>query len=157
MSKNLRLNLILLLIVTLLVLLVWYAQPRLPTPLTSIDPSRIFRIEISDLSGRHILLLKQDSVWQIQKGPARAARIEQLLGICDTTSLQSFPTPDEVGPYGLDPPAIRLKLNNEILDFGATDPLHGWRYVRYGDRIHLIADGFYHHLSAPEEAWKEAP
>jgi hypothetical protein len=157
MSKNLRLNLILLLGVMLLALLVWYAQPRAPTPLTAIDPTTISRIEISDLTGRYILLQKEGDAWQTQGGPARKARIEQLLGICGTTSLESFPAADKLGAYGLEPAAIRLKLNDETLDFGATDPLHGWRYVRYGDRIHLIADGFYHHLSAPADAWREAP
>jgi len=157
MSKNLRLNLILLLVVGLLALLVWYAQPRPAPPLTLIDPASVSRIEINDLSGRHILLLKQDNVWQTQAIPARKVRIEQLLGICGTSSLESFPAPADLAPYGLEPAAIRLKLNDETLDFGTTDPLHGWRYVHYLDRIHLIADGFYHHLSAPADAWKEAP
>ena len=34
-------------------------------------------------------------------------------------------------------------------------PVNGWRYVDYDGEVHLIADGFYHHLRAPAEAWLE--
>ncbi len=157
MSKSLRLNLILLLVASLLALLVWYAQPRPPLPLTEIDPNSVSRIEISDLAGRHILLQKQNGVWRTPEGSARQERIEQLLGICGTTSLEHFPATGGLARYGLDPAAIRLTLNDEQLDFGATDPIHGWRYVLYRQRIHLIADGFYHHLNASADAWRETP
>ena len=157
MSKSLRLNLILLSVVSLLALLVWYAQPQPSNPLTAIDPGSVYRIEISDLAGRHILLQRQNGVWRTPDGPARRERIEQLLGICGTASLERFPATGGLAPYGLEPAAIRLTLNDEQLDFGTTDPIHGWRYVHYRQQIHLIADGFYHHLNADADAWKETP
>lgn len=152
-----RLNLVLLLIAVLLGLLVWRAQAPQTVALTAIDPAGVSRIEISDLKGRHILLQKVDGAWQTQGGPARQERVEQLLGICGTPSLERFDASGDLRPYGLDPAPILLRLDDETLDFGATDPLHGWRYVRYRERIHLIADGFYHHLSAMPEAWREIP
>ncbi len=157
MTRRWRINLMLLLAALLLGVAVWLAQPPGFAPLTSLDPAAVIRIEISDLSGRQILLQKQSTLWRSGEATANAPRIGQLLGLCTTPSLERFPVPSDLRPFGLDPAPIRLRLNSLTLDFGNTDPINGWRYVRIGDQIHLIADGFYHHLSAPPEAWLETP
>jgi hypothetical protein len=155
MDRRLRLNLLLLLLVALLGLAVWFSRPADPTPLTSIDPAEVTRIEISDLSGRHIQMRRRDGEWYLDGGKrADQARVAQLLGICRTSSLARFPAPVSLKPYGLKAAPIMLRLNDKSLAFGATDPIHGWRYVLIGKQIHLIADGFYYHLSAPPEAWQ---
>jgi hypothetical protein len=157
MERRLRLNLILLAAAGLLGLFVWQLRsPGLP-PLTTLDAARVERIEISDLSGRHILLQKTAGLWRSGGAAADRERIAQLLRICDTPSLERFPAGDELAQFGLDPAPIRLRLDRVSLDIGAVDPLNGWRYVRIEERIHLIADGFYHHLTAPPEAWLETP
>ncbi len=157
MNRQLRLNLILLAIAGLLGLFIWQTQtPGLP-PLTPLDPAHIEHIDISDLSGRHIQLKKEAGVWRIGGAAADRKRIMQLLGICATPSLQRFPTDTELARFGLDPAPIRLRLDTLSLHIGAVDPVNGWRYVRIGEQIHLIADGFYHHLTAPPEAWLETP
>lgn len=157
MKRGAGLNLILLLVAVLLGLLVRYARSPQTITLTALDPAGVQRIEISDLKGRHILLQSVGGLWRADGKTARQERVVQLLGICRTPSLERFAAAGDLRPYGLDPPPIRLRLDGESLDFGATDPLHGWRYVRYRQRIHLIADGFYHHLSAAPEAWREIP
>ncbi len=157
MDRRWRLNLILLLAAALLGVLVWQTQPPGFMPLTTLAPASVERIEISDLSGRHVLLQKQAGVWRSGDTVANRARIQQLLGICATPSLERFAAPADLHPFGLDPAPIRLQLGSQTLDFGNTDPVNGWRYVRIGNEIHLIADGFYHHLSAPPEAWLETP
>lgn len=155
MKRGAGLNLILLLVAVLLGLLVWYARSPQTIALTALDPAGIQRIEISGLKGRHIQLRRVEGLWLTHGENARQERVAQLLGICRTPSLERFAATGDLRPYGLDPPPIRLRLDGETLDFGTTDPLHGWRYVRYRQRIHLIADGFYHHLSAAPEAWRE--
>ncbi len=81
-------------------------------------------------------------------------RIEQLLRICTTPSLRRFPAPPgRLTEFGLAPAALQLRLNDRELMFGATDPIHGWRYIRMGDQIHLIGDGFHHHLTASASAF----
>ncbi len=157
MARRLRLNLILLIVVGLLGLLVWRAQPPGFPPLTPLDPSQIDRIEISHLSARQIVLRKQAGIWRSGSVIADQQRITQLLGICDTPSLERFTAPSDLTPFGLDPAPTRVLLNGLTLEFGATDPVNGWRYVRIGKQIHLIADGFYHHLTAPLSAWQESP
>jgi hypothetical protein len=157
MDRRLRLNLLLMLLVGMLGLAVWLSHPdRLP-PLTGVEPASVNRIEISDLSGRHILLQRRDGTWYLGDRRANQGRVAQLLGICTTPSLERFTAPASLRPYGLDPAPIRLRLNDTTLDFGDNDPINGWRYVRIGNRVHLIADGFRHHLSAPPAGWLETP
>ena len=154
MSRRSLVNLILLLLTALLALLFWWLQPvALPT-LTRLQPDQIQEIRISDLKGRDIQLHKTAEGWRLGQAPANTARIRQLLGICATPSLQSFPAPRErLQEFGLNPPPIHLRLNRLELAFGGNDPINGWRYVRIGDVIHLIGDGFQHHLTAPESAF----
>ncbi len=154
MSRRTLLNLVLSGLVLLLVLLVWWLQPSPPPPLTPLLPEQIETIRINDTKGREIRLDRQAGQWQLGQVPANENRIRQLLGICITPSLRRFPAPRErLAEFSLAPPAIRLRLNDLELEFGATDPVNGWRYVRLGDTIHLIGDGFQHHLNAPANAY----
>ncbi|MCU7915451.1 MAG: hypothetical protein KZQ65_05990 [Candidatus Thiodiazotropha sp. (ex Gloverina cf. vestifex)] len=158
MDRRLLINLALLLAVCVLGLLVWLSQQSSGLPsLTNLQPESITLIEISDLSDRHIQLERKDHTWHIGNEPANQPRIQQLLQLCQTPSLERFDPPADLHPFGLETPPIMMKLNGESLAFGNTDPVNGWRYVHYTDQIHLIADGFYHHLSAPREAWLESP
>lgn len=150
MSRRTLLNLVLSGLVVLLGLIIWWVQPEpLPT-LTDLQPEQVENIRIADDSGREILLVRQKGTWLLGQAPADVKRIEQLLGICNTTSLNRFPAPlERLQEFGLQPPAILLRLNDLELAFGSNDPINGWRYVRIDDQIHLIGDGFHHHLTAP--------
>ncbi|MCU7844113.1 MAG: DUF4340 domain-containing protein [Candidatus Thiodiazotropha sp. (ex Monitilora ramsayi)] len=157
LDRRAGINLLLLSVVCLLGLQVWQIQQAdKRTALTQLDPDGIIRIEIDDLSGRQILLEREGSVWRIGDKRADANRIAQLLGLCKTPSLENFDLPADLRPFGLEAPVFELKLNSETLAFGNTDPINGWRYVRFAGQVHLIADGFYHHLSAPPEVWEES-
>ncbi len=154
MSRRSLINLILLGLTTFAGLLIWQLQPDPLPPLTSLQPDQIHSIRITDPAGRDIQLNKTAGQWRLNQSAANTQRIEQLLGISTTLSLQRFPVPMErLGEFGLQPPGIRLWLNEIELDFGTTDPIRGWRYVQQGDQLHLIGDGFYHHLSAAKEAY----
>jgi hypothetical protein len=156
MSRAALGNLMLLLMAGVLGFAVWQTQQSdKPERLTNLSIEEIRQIDISDLSGRFIRLHKTGDLWQINELPADAGRIDQLLKISQTPSLMCFEAPSDLAPFGLAAPKIVLKLNDETLNFGSTDPVNGWRYVGYAGEVHLIADGFYHHLSAPAEAWVE--
>jgi hypothetical protein len=148
-----KINLLLLAVVALLGLLVWLSQPSPLPPLTQLDPQQITRIRISNLQGRETSLLQQENLWMSDNRPADQPRVRQLLKICQTPSLQRFTAPDDLTPYDLAPAPIVMTLNDSTLSFGNIDPVNGWRYVLHQGEVHLIADGFYHHLVAPTEAW----
>jgi hypothetical protein len=157
MSRRNLLNLLLSTLVLSLILWVWRLQPQDLPPLTSLQPQQVERIRISDTGGREILLEKRAGDWWLEQTPANEPRIEQLLRICTTPSLRRFPVAARaMAKFGLTDPTLRLWLNDLELAFGTTDPINGWRYVRLDGQIHLIGDGFRHHLIAPAAAFVES-
>ncbi|MEW7975556.1 MAG: hypothetical protein AB2540_03150 [Candidatus Thiodiazotropha endolucinida] len=153
MVSRTKINLLLLAVAALLGLLVWLSQPAPLPPLTHLDPQQITRIRINDLQGREISLMRRQNQWMSGDRPADQSRVRQLLKICRTPSLSRFTAPDDLEPYGLAPSPIVMALDGTRLSFGNSDPVNGWRYVHHQGEVHLIADGFYHHLIAPAEAW----
>ncbi len=156
MTHKLRINLILLVIIALLAFLVWQSRPQPMTPLSKLVPAGISHISISHGKSSLSMRLKQGR-WLIDGQPGLGSRIEQLLTISQTPSLNRFPAPSDLSPFGLQNPALVLQLNRERFAFGDIDPLNGWRYVLYNGVIHLIGNGYHHHLTAPPEAWLEHP
>ena len=156
MTHKLRINLILVVIVALLALLVWQSQPQPMALLSKLAAAEISHITISH--GRDNLSMRlEQGQWLIDGQPGLTSRIEQLLTISQTPSLNRFPAPSDLSPFGLKNPAVVLQLNQERFSFGDIDPLNGWRYVLYNGMIHLIGNGYHHHLTAPLDAWLEHP
>ena len=153
MNKRVAVNLLLILVICLLGLLLWWSQPDTLPPLTQLDRQQIRQIKINDLQGREIVLSRSQEQWMSGNQVANQSRVRQLLKICETPSLRRFTAPDDLRPYGLAPAPLVMRLDEASLMFGDNDPLNGWRYVHYLGEIHLIADGFYHHLNAPPQAW----
>ncbi|MCG7955230.1 MAG: hypothetical protein JAY63_16615 [Candidatus Thiodiazotropha taylori] len=156
MSHKLRLNLILMVVIGLLALLVWRSQPEPMASLSQLAPAEIRTITIRSATDRLSMRLEQGE-WVIDDQVGLTSRIEQLLTISQTASLKQFPAPTDLTPFGLVNPSIVLQLNQEHFSFGDIDPLNGWRYVLHNGVIHLIGNGYHHHLTAPREAWLEQP
>lgn len=157
MNNRILINLGLLLLVLLLGTIAIYepglednTQPR--PPLTSLQPEAIQHIELNNPSHTKIALKKVNGRWQMiapQAAPANEKKIKELLGIVSTNSYSRFPVdPQRLSEFGLDPAPIKLRLNNLELEFGGNDPLQFRRYVRIGNQLHLISNGFHHHLVA---------
>jgi len=159
MGSRSRVNRILLLLVAALGLAVWLAPPQAPLapePLTRRQPGEIQQITLRNRNGTDLALERRaDGWWMIRPYRVRAnpARIELLLGILTTPSHESFPVPDDLGPFGLQEPAARLTVDGLQIEMGGTHPYNHDRYLRIGDRIHLIKDLFPHHLLAAAEAY----
>jgi len=152
-----RINRLLLAALLLLGLLIWWLQPTPLPPLTPLQAGQIERIRLLG-KGREIDLRRHDGHWWLGDRPANEGRIQQLLGIARTPSLRRIPVAQgRLAEFGLASPSIRLWLDGLELQFGDSDPINGWRYVRIGDQIHLIGDGFRHHLLAPPTAYLQAP
>ncbi|MEJ2619326.1 MAG: hypothetical protein P8163_03495 [Candidatus Thiodiazotropha sp.] len=156
MPHKLRLNLILVAIIALLALLIWQSQPQPRVTLSKLVPAEIHTITISTDTTSHTMRLVEGQ-WVIEGAAGLSSRIEQLLTISQTPSLSRFAAPPDLKPYGLDKPKLVLQLNQETFFFGNIEPLSGWRYVLHSGVIHLIGNGFQHHLAAPIEAWQEDP
>jgi hypothetical protein len=121
-------------------------------PLTNLQSHEIHYIRLSNPSNPGIELEKRADTWHMtapRQEPANNDKIEQLLGIATTRSHSRFPLPKErLNEFGLDRPGIRLELNDLVMEFGNNEPLQFRRYVRIGEQLHLISNGFHHHLMA---------
>ncbi len=121
-------------------------------PLTDLKPEEVYFIRISDNRGRDLVMEKQQGSWQMTnpyKQPANEQRIRQLLDITTTRSFSRFAIPKErLAEFDLDPAPIHLQLNEIKLEIGGNEPIQFRRYVRIGDQLHLISNGYHHHLMA---------
>lgn len=149
MNKRLLLNLSLLIGVLALIAVVYFkpgieTPPALP-PLTALDSAQIKRIDI--VRGKTTLTLERraDGWWIAGDKPVAAdqVQVESLLGLAGAVPVRSYAV-DELDPakIGLATPETVLRLDGTEFQFGATDPLQGLRYVRIGDRVHMIMDRY---------------
>lgn len=113
-------------------------------PLTALTPAAVTLVVIEQPKAPAIRLEKQNGSWRLTQpvqADADAFELNALLGLSDQ-ELQSTLDPAKVQPkeLGLEPPAYKVTLNDQLLEFGGEEPLKYRRYVRHGDKIGLISD-----------------
>jgi hypothetical protein len=158
MRARWTLNLLLLLLVALLSTLANrdLERERLAAMLTELDPAAIAEIVLEHDGTPKIRLVRDGGTWRMESPyqvPAQDGRIAQLARIAATPVYRTLPETEAAEGLGLTPARVRLGLDGLMLRLGDTDPIDKRRYVAVGGQIHLIDDGFWHHLSAPAEAY----
>ncbi len=161
MKRQSWINLALLGIIGLLGLALWLTPEQQPQQdqarLTPLQPDAITRIRIDHKSGPPTILLRQGEVWRMAtpyQAVADGGRIQRLLAIANTPSLEHFPRPAEgLNRFGLAQPRIRLRLDGVMLQIGDRHPFQDARYVAIDDRIHLIRNRFMPYLQSPAETF----
>lgn len=102
--------------------------------------------------GQKIVFDKKDGVWEMTapfRAPVNPVRLDQLLEIGMTPSDGEYPLEGrDLKLFGLDQPLATLTLGDTVIQFGGVDPLKRRRYVRSGEMLFLVKDGFSHHLNA---------
>ena len=156
MSPVIRANWLLTLLALVLGALLWIDQTRETGTylrLTSLSPATIQHITL-EAGGQTVEKLEKSSEgWRslVQAAPVKDREwIHHLLHIAELPSLQQFPAPRDLHPFGLDEPRFRLQLNDILISWGSIEPLTRRRYVLVGDQVHLITDGYTHHLHPAE-------
>jgi hypothetical protein len=125
------------------------AAPALP-PLTAQSAAEVHEITLFRGPQLAWSLLRDAEGWMLTHPQVQRVAVERvtaLLGVLQTPSLERFPAPPALGPYGLESPAYRLAFDGRALSFGGTEPTTGHRYVLWEDRVHLIGDAFYPYLA----------
>lgn len=148
MKPRLLLNLALVIAIAILALLVWWQpgikKPTPPVPLTTLQAADVNHIRIAQPGQTVAELVKDAGVWQLVapvKLRADQYLVKNLLDSIHEPTQGGFAAQTaELGKYGLNPPGLQLWLNSSELDFGGTEPLNDYRYVKVGDRI-LLATG----------------
>jgi len=147
--------LLLILVIGLGALMRWdLEQGQRETRLTGLLPENITEIAI-ERTGEPAIRLAQDvEGWRMESPfsvTADAGRIGELTGIAATQVFRSMPKTAGAERLGLNADSPRLILNGLVLRFGNVDPIGHHRYVAIGAQVHLIGDGFQHHLIAGPE------
>ena len=144
MKSRILLNLALAALVAVLAVLVWL-KPRPAVPqefrLSALASASIDRIIIEKPGQPAIMLQRNPAGWRLTAPfPARAegTAVERLLEILAAASRQRFPATD-LGRFQLDPPLLRLTLNEQTFRFGTQNTLTGEVYVATNGGVHLVA------------------
>ena len=147
--------LLLILVVGLGALMRWeLGQAQRETKLTGLLPEDITEIAIERTDKPAIRLVQDAAGWRMESPyavSANAERIGKLTGIAATAVYRSLPKTAGAERLGLNADSLRLNLNGLVLSFGNVDPIEQRRYVAIGEQVHLIGDGFQHHLIAGAE------
>jgi hypothetical protein len=124
-------------------------------PLTDLETAAVREIRLRSRAGDVQHYLRSAQGWQMLAPyplPAEPGRLQRLAALAQAPSWRQIPLP-ELDPKeaGLDKP-LQVALNDTQLEFGGTEPIRQRRYVRIGDRVHLIDDSFYHLIAAEPES-----
>lgn len=122
--------------------------------LTGMRPTDITEILLERPRALAIHLVQETDGWRMREPyrvAAAEARIDELVRIASTQVHRSLPAGADVRRLGLGKDSPRLTLNGLELRFGDVDPIAQHRYVAVGEQVHLIGDGFQHHLIARPE------
>jgi len=127
-------------------------------PLTDLAAEGVRVLRIFDRSGLVLGLERVGAGWELTSpgpGPADAARVDRLLGLLVTPSLRNIgPVEGRLAEFGLEPPEFLVEFNGIPVAFGGLDPVTGQRYVSFSGEVHLIGDGYRHHLLAGPDGFR---
>lgn len=154
MDTRLRLNIGLLIFIILLSLAILMSKdeadhviPRL----TKIDQDDILKIEILRKNIDNLEFNRVKEVWYMispYNFLASTARINAMLRLLDSESHGQLNRDSvDLARFNLIDPAITLKLNDHLFNFGNTDAIDTRRYILFNEKIHLIDDSLYMQLT----------
>lgn len=124
--------------------------------LTGLLPEQITEITLERPDEPLIQLVQGADGWHMEAPygvRADPTRVGELVRIVTTPVHRSLPKSAGSERLGLGADGPHLTLNGLVLSFGDTDPITNHRYVAIGEQVHLIGDGFQHHLTANAEAY----
>jgi hypothetical protein len=143
LKSRLWLNVALLAVVGAIALFV-YLRPRHDSAdhrLSAITPGEARKITIERGAAPAIVFERGDRGWRLTAPFAARAdgvRIAAVLDVLGATSNEMLPA-QGLARYDLDPPQVRLTINDQVFTFGAVNALAQAQYVATGGSVYLIA------------------
>lgn len=160
MNALARANWWLLLLTAGLLALLWFEpglEKKIAEPVSDLDIATVQSATVLHDDETHVTLERKGDHWQMTHPEVAAVagkRVDKLLHIATLPSLRHFTVaPDQLVEFGLDPPKYELLLDELRIQFGGVDPVTRARYIRTGNQVHLITDGYTHYLLAPAQEW----
>lgn len=132
-------------------------KPLPPPTLTQLVPEQITHIHITREGQQDIDFIKDKQGWAMTAPlqiPANPLRIDALLRVAHVPSQSRFTALGQtLSKFSLDPPRVRLRLNDTEIAYGAMEPLNHQRYVLADNTVHLIFDTQQVYLTAAPTVW----
>lgn len=101
-------------------------------------------MRITRAGGAPLAFRREGRNWFMQEPlrvPANPRRMADLLAVPALPVTATLDVGRESWPaLGLSPSAATLQLDTTVIEFGTTEALDGRRYVRHGNRVHLVAE-----------------
>ena len=156
---NLGLALSVVALVSVVILKPGQEPPSAPPTLLTLNPGQINRLQIERPEQEALSFQRQDGSWNMltpSQAPANIPLLERLLMIADVRCPLHYQAVDlDLARLGLEPPRLRLLLNEHVLSFGDTESLNEHRYVRVDDTVYLCADLYYPLLVGPAAGFRK--
>jgi uncharacterized protein DUF4340 len=157
MKSKVIVNLVLVLLLTGLVLYAFFRPKEQSDPgvrLTQLRRDEITRISVEHRGSPAFHLQKRDGTWRISaplQSRADPTQVDRLTDIVTATAKHKLP-PGELSGYGLDPPQVKLTLNEQAFAFGRINDVTNEQYVATAGEVYLVAP--FHGYGIPIEITK---
>ncbi|MGQ0578620.1 MAG: DUF4340 domain-containing protein [Betaproteobacteria bacterium] len=144
MKSKVLVNLVLTLLLTGVVLFAFFRpkeQSAAEIRLTQLKREDIDRITVERRGSPTIQLRKRDGAWRISAplhARADPIQVDRLTDIAAAVAKHKLPL-GEPGRYQLDPPQMKLTLNDEAFAFGRVNDITYEQYVATGGAVYLVA------------------
>lgn len=165
LTRRILINLVLFMLVGGLVAMAWYEpgldHSALPSSLLNLASTQIQRIAVERPGQENLVFERRDDLWWMiapGRGSANAVLIQPILQLAEVRCPLRYATAGvNMKPLGFDPPRLRLRLNDQTVEFGATAPTDGQRYLRIGETVYLCPDRLYPLLTSAAASFLAAP
>lgn len=108
--------------------------------LTQLKRDDVTRIAIEPRNAPAIKLEKRDGAWRIVAplvAQAEATQVDRLIDIVNARAKKKLPSTDP-SQFDLNPPQIRVTLNDQIIAFGRINDITYEQYVATADAVYLV-------------------
>ena len=143
MKYKVLINLALIAALVALSLLAYFKPWQQATPaikLSSLKREDVTRITVEPRRAGVIRLEKRDGAWRMVApfdAQADGPPVDRLLDIVNATAKQKLANAD-LAQFDLDPPAIRVGLNDEVFSFGRVNDITYEQYVATATGVYLV-------------------
>lgn len=121
--------------------------PVIPPLLGMVATDPIKRIEVLRADQEALAFEQQEGRWRMtapHSGWANPVLIHRVLEVATVRCPLQYPATELDRPaLHLEPPRLRLRLDDREIRFGATTPTDGLRYLQVGATVHLCPDRLY--------------
>lgn len=136
-------------------------RPAEVPPLLELAPARVERIVIERLGQETLAFERRQGGWWMTaptNGPANPVLINPILNLAEARCPLRYAAAGlEPKQLHLEPPRLRLRLNDREIRFGVTTATDGQRYLQIGATVHVCPDSLYPLLTSGAAGFLAAP